>query len=70
MAWYTRNFKKTGEEYKTNVFEYTNNQHAATMWYHDHTMGMTRVNIYSGLAGLYLIRDKKLMAASEETRFL
>lgn len=60
MAWYTRNFEKTGAKFTTNVFEYPNEQHAATLWYHDHTMGMTRVNIYSGLAGLYFIRDKKL----------
>ncbi|MFE7541574.1 multicopper oxidase family protein [Streptomyces platensis] len=27
------------------------------LWYHDHGMGMTSVNVYAGLAGLYLIRD-------------
>jgi FtsP/CotA-like multicopper oxidase with cupredoxin domain len=38
------------------VFEYDNDQRAATMWYHDHTLGMTRVNVYAGPAGFYLLR--------------
>ncbi len=40
----------------TAVFQYPNNQRAATLWYHDHTLGMTRVNVYAGPAGFYLIR--------------
>ena len=36
---------------------YPNNQPAATLWYHDHSMGITRLNAIMGLAGLYLIRD-------------
>jgi len=39
------------------VFQYPNNQRAATLWYHDHVLGMTRANVYTGLAGLYLLRD-------------
>jgi spore coat protein A, manganese oxidase len=38
------------------VFDYRNDQRATALWYHDHTLGMTRVNIYSGLTGLYLLR--------------
>ncbi|MFM8728177.1 MAG: multicopper oxidase domain-containing protein, partial [Planctomycetaceae bacterium] len=37
---------------------YDNNQPASTLWYHDHAMGSTRLNVYAGLAGFYLIRDK------------
>ncbi|MCA9216113.1 MAG: hypothetical protein KDB27_23760, partial [Planctomycetales bacterium] len=37
-------------------FKYPNDQSAATLWYHDHTLGMTRVNVYAGPAGFYLIR--------------
>jgi FtsP/CotA-like multicopper oxidase with cupredoxin domain len=40
----------------TAVFEYDNDQRAATMWYHDHTLGMTRANVYAGPAGFYLLR--------------
>jgi bilirubin oxidase len=38
------------------VFQYANDQRAATMWYHDHTLGMTRLNVYAGPAGFYLVR--------------
>jgi FtsP/CotA-like multicopper oxidase with cupredoxin domain len=38
------------------VFTYPNNHRAATLWYHDHTLGMTRVNVYAGPAGFYLLR--------------
>jgi spore coat protein A, manganese oxidase len=40
------------------VFEYPNDQRAATLWYHDHTLGITRLNVYAGLAGFYLLRDQ------------
>lgn len=32
------------------------NHAAATGWYHDHTHGITRLNVYAGLAGFYVIR--------------
>ena len=37
-------------------FQYPNDQRATTLWYHDHTLGMTRQNVYAGPAGFYLIR--------------
>ena len=40
----------------TATFQYQNNQRAATLWYHDHTLGMTRLNVYAGPAGFYLLR--------------
>jgi FtsP/CotA-like multicopper oxidase with cupredoxin domain len=40
----------------TAKFIYANDQRATTLWYHDHTLGMTRVNVYAGLSGFYLIR--------------
>ena len=39
------------------IFDYANDQKPATLWYHDHTLGMTRTNVYTGPAGFYLIRD-------------
>ena len=39
------------------TFVYRNDQRAATLWFHDHTLGMTRANVYTGLAGFYLLRD-------------
>jgi spore coat protein A len=37
--------------------DYANDQQATLLWYHDHAMGITRFNVYAGLAGLYNIRD-------------
>ena len=36
---------------------YPNEQDAATLWYHDHAMGIHRLNLFAGLLGLYVIRD-------------
>ena len=36
---------------------YTNDQQATMLWYHDHGMGITRLNVYAGLAGGWIIRD-------------
>lgn len=38
------------------AFMYGNSQPATTLWYHDHTMGMTANNVYAGPAGFWLIR--------------
>ncbi len=38
------------------TFQYPNLQRAATTWYHDHTLGMTRLNVYAGPAGFFLVR--------------
>jgi spore coat protein A, manganese oxidase len=38
------------------VYQYPNRQRATTLWYHDHTLGMTRANVYAGPAGFYLLR--------------
>jgi spore coat protein A len=38
------------------TFQYTNFDRASTNWYHDHTLGMTRLNVYAGPAGFYIIR--------------
>ena len=49
---------KFGVEWEpgTATFQYQNDQRAATLWYHDHTLGMTRLNVYAGPAGFYLLR--------------
>src|SRR5206468_10710474 len=38
------------------TFQYPNENRASTIWYHDHALGMTRLNVYAGPAGFYLIR--------------
>ncbi|GAB4281461.1 MAG: multicopper oxidase domain-containing protein [Deferrisomatales bacterium] len=37
-------------------YVYRQDQPATTLWYHDHTLGMTRLNVYAGPAGFWLIR--------------
>jgi len=38
-------------------YRYPNDQAAATLWYHDHAVGITRLNVYAGLSGFFLLRD-------------
>jgi len=38
-------------------YVYPNNQQAGYLWYHDHAIGVTRLNVEMGLAGLYFVRD-------------
>lgn len=49
-SWYTPGDKRT--------YRYSNRQQAATLWYHDHAMGIERLNVYAGLFGAFLIRDE------------
>jgi spore coat protein A, manganese oxidase len=56
-AWFTQDFKETGAHYVKKNYRYDNTQEAATLWYHDHALGITRLNVYAGLAGFYLLRD-------------
>ncbi|MBG0966535.1 multicopper oxidase family protein [Bacillus sp. SRB1LM] len=58
-AWFTRNFENVGPKFVHEVYYYPNCQRPATLWYHDHALGITRLNVYAGLAGFYLLRDKK-----------
>jgi spore coat protein A len=45
----------TGSDHLTYV--YKNDEEASMTWYHDHGEGVTRINAYAGLAGLYVVRD-------------
>ncbi|MCW4047219.1 MAG: multicopper oxidase domain-containing protein [Candidatus Bathyarchaeota archaeon] len=66
-AWWTYN-GVLGASFSTNgaysttptdraVYYYPNEQNPANLWYHDHALGMTRLNVMSGLAGYYLLKD-------------
>ncbi len=64
-AWFTADGKH-GPAYGTvvpteansAVYMYPNGQLPTTLWYHDHALGVTRLNVLSGLAGFYLIRNR------------
>jgi spore coat protein A, manganese oxidase len=56
-AWFTPASAIIGPGWVSPDYTYPNAQEAATLWYHDHTLGITRLNVYAGLAGFYLLRD-------------
>ncbi|CAI5980698.1 unnamed protein product [Closterium sp. NIES-65] len=56
MAWYTA-FGEHGPEFESEENTYPNTQRATMLWYHDHTIGITALNMAAGMAGLYVIRD-------------
>ena len=58
-AWFTNNYHTVGQLFDSPVYKYPNNQRAATLWYHDHAVGITRLNVYAGLVGMYIIRDEE-----------
>eukprot|EP00271_Cylindrocystis_brebissonii_P003223 TRINITY_DN13983_c0_g3_i2.p1 TRINITY_DN13983_c0_g3~~TRINITY_DN13983_c0_g3_i2.p1 ORF type:complete len:603 (-),score=58.88 TRINITY_DN13983_c0_g3_i2:269-1915(-) len=55
-AWFTA-FGDVGVGFVTNNCTYPNVQDPALIWYHDHTLGITRQTVYLGLLGMYVIRD-------------
>jgi spore coat protein A len=52
------------------VYYYDNTQDPTTLWYHDHALGITRLNVMSGLAGFYLLRDPSDPVANAEPSVL
>jgi FtsP/CotA-like multicopper oxidase with cupredoxin domain len=62
-AWYTPGFERKGAAFAGEWNDYPNAQPAGTLWYHDHVMGVTRITVYAGLAGFYLLRDPELERA-------
>jgi spore coat protein A len=67
-AWVTSDGSKIGHGYYTftgapangATYNYPNTQEASPIWFHDHVLGATRLNVYAGLAGAYLIADPNL----------
>ena len=56
-AWFTAHGER-GPKFNPRPSFYPNCQPSTTLWYHDHTLGITRLNVYAGLAGFYLLRDE------------
>ena len=56
-SWFTPGAAIVGSGYVSANYTYPNAQEATTLWYHDHVLGITRLNVYAGLAGFYLLRD-------------
>jgi FtsP/CotA-like multicopper oxidase with cupredoxin domain len=47
-----------GPQWVEKKYIYDNSQGAGNLWYHDHALGITRLNVYAGLAGFYFVRDE------------
>jgi FtsP/CotA-like multicopper oxidase with cupredoxin domain len=66
-SWFTSDGAYTGHKYYSAGgapangarYRYPNLQEAAPIWFHDHTLGATRLNVYAGLAGAYLIDEPR-----------
>ncbi len=55
--WFTPGLAQKGRYFETNVYDYSNQHEPTTLWYHDHALGVTRLNTYAGLAGFYIITN-------------
>jgi spore coat protein A, manganese oxidase len=56
-GFYSKGWDDTQPPQNYCVYCYPNKQEGALIWFHDHTLGATRLNVYCGLAGGYLIAD-------------
>jgi spore coat protein A len=69
-AWYTSDGDHHGAAYYAGLgggdnsaaFRYPNSQEGANIWFHDHALGITRLNVYAGMAGAYIINEPGLWA--------
>lgn len=64
-SWFTFN-GITGSSYETNKYLYLNKQQSSNLFYHDHALGITRLNVYAGLVGAYIIKDSNNYLDSKE----
>ena len=53
-------FTVRGPQWVEKKYVYHNDQQAGNLWYHDHALGITRLNVYAGMAGFYFVRDNNL----------
>ncbi|HEX9860806.1 MAG TPA: multicopper oxidase domain-containing protein, partial [Nitrospirota bacterium] len=64
-SWFTSDGLKHGNAYYSApgaagneaIYRYPNTQEAGPLWFHDHLLGATRLNVYAGLAGAYVLTD-------------
>jgi len=73
-SWFTSDGAHWGHKYysaaapgNSALYKYPNIQDAAPLWFHDHTLGATRLNVYAGLAGAYFIEDPAVIPVGKTT---
>jgi len=72
-AWFTSDGAVKGHGYYSfagapangALYKYPNTQEAAPIWFHDHVLGITRLNVYMGLAGAYYIQDPAIIPTND-----
>jgi FtsP/CotA-like multicopper oxidase with cupredoxin domain len=64
-AWFTSSglhgpgyFSADATDANAAIYQYPNNQQSTTLWFHDHSLGITRINVWSGLVAFYFLRDQ------------
>jgi spore coat protein A len=68
-AWFTSDgmyhghgfYTKDGSNSNYSIYKYPNTQEASPIWFHDHVLGITRLNVYAGLAGAYVVVDPDMI---------
>jgi spore coat protein A, manganese oxidase len=73
-SWFTSDGLHFGHKYysaaaasNSVLYKYPNTQEASPIWFHDHTLGATRLNVYAGLAGAYFIEDPATIPVGKTT---
>lgn len=66
-SWFTPGYEHKGPSWGFDgvdqFYHYSNTQEPSTLWIHDHALGITRLNVYAGLAGFYFLRGPDEEAA-------
>ena len=50
-------YNTRGPQWVQKNYVYEMDQPAGTIWYHDHALGITRLNVYAGMAGFFIVHD-------------
>jgi len=58
--------REVGADFVSSTTRYMNDQQSATLWYHDHALGITRLNVYAGLAGFYVLQDPERLSLQQQ----
>ena len=64
---FTPNWRVRGPRFRSRTFMYRNDRPAGNLWYHDHALGITRLNVYAGMAGFYFVRDDQDTGTPDNT---
>ena len=51
------------------IATYPNKNRACTLWFHDHALGLTRLNVYSGATSFYITKDLATDAIDSRTGY-